>query len=188
MQFFQPIPQYNDINAAVALTVNKPAGIEYIYSEKLADENLLKDLKYIVGLTDKKQLKDVLQDDISLLLFSNELRKKVIENNLKGMNFYQVNIETDKNHKLLYWYTHLDYLPKGSLDIKAAGGEIKDYHGVKVYSFIKPVLKLEILEKHGLDYFRIPESKSLEFVSERFKNVFEKNKFTGIEFLPVKTV
>lgn len=188
MKYFKPIIQFNDNTAAVALVKSQPDGIEYIYRRKKIDENGLKGLRYIVNLSSGRKLKDVLQNDISLLLFSNKLKKAVESKKLRGMSFHEIEVDVKKERFTPFWYVHLKFIPAGALDIKSAGGEVKDYHGTKIYSYIKPVLKHKILDELKLDYFRIPESKTEEFVSEKFKNIFEKNKFTGVEFIEIRTV
>jgi hypothetical protein len=56
----------------------------------------------------------------------------------------------------------------------------------KIAGVTKFVLKKEKLT--GFDVIRLKEYKQRFFVSEKFKNVFEMNKFTGYEFEEVKLV
>lgn len=121
----------------------------------------------------------------SWLLFSERLKVAVEKAGLKGCQFYPVSVEVPwEASPLRYWYAHVVWLD-GAIDL-----DHSRYEWVFVPGIVRPalcvfeyVLKRSVVRSVAL--FRVAASTACVFCSERFRELFVSQGYTGLGFLPV---
>jgi hypothetical protein len=184
MSFYKLITQFNDRNAAVAQSLNTGPYDNLIFSVREINHWDEKEMVFTIGNHAISGLRDVLQNNMDYLLVSNRLKEAIEKNGIKGISFYKITLNQEIDNFTPYWFGQLEYVED------AFDYDQSDYNWYgdppKVAGLTKAVLKEKSIG--SLDFFRIPENEPAEYVSQKFKDLFEKNRFTGVEFLKLKTV
>lgn len=134
---------------------------------------------------------DVLQNALGLPIYSARLRKAMDKAGITGIQYLPVRvfrfngspIEGFAIANILNLLPALDF-EKSDYDLFEDDYFLTERRG-KVRGIRKPVLRSFIIE--GYDIFRLREFKRYIIVSERFRNIFLANSFTGYSFHQVHT-
>ncbi|MDF9407234.1 hypothetical protein L7E55_02495 [Pelotomaculum isophthalicicum JI] len=134
---------------------------------------------------------DVLQNAISPPIYSARLRKALDNAGVTGIQYLPVHvlrpdgspIEGFAIANILNLLPALDF-EKSDYDVFEDDYFLPERRG-KVRCIRKPVLRRTIIE--GYDIFRLMEFKQYIIVSDRFRNIFVANGFTGYSFHQVYT-
>ncbi len=133
---------------------------------------------------------DALQNHLMLPIYSSRLVARIMQANIAGIQYLPISILDSKGQKLdgfslinfLFFIEAFDY-DNSEFNRFSADFPNPNVRG-KLAGVTKFVLKKERLV--GLDVFRLRDYESRFFVSEKFKEIFETNKFTGYSFKKVE--
>jgi len=131
---------------------------------------------------------DALQNHLMLPIFSSRL-VKILQENIAGIQYLPVSVLNSKGQKLdgfslanfLFFIEAFDY-DNSEFNRFSTDFPNPNVRG-KLAGVTKFVLKKERLV--GLDVFRLRDYESRFFVSEKFKSLFEENRFSGYSFRKV---
>ncbi|RJQ27969.1 MAG: hypothetical protein C4589_07420 [Peptococcaceae bacterium] len=134
---------------------------------------------------------DVLQSHLGLPIYSARLRKALDKAGVTGIQYLPVRvlhydgtpIEGFAIANILNLLPALDF-EKSDYDLYPDDYFLPERRG-KVRAVRRPVLRYKVIE--GCDILRLKEYKVMILVSERFRNLFVANGFTGYSFYEVKT-
>lgn len=133
---------------------------------------------------------DVLQNHLMIPVFSERLIQELNRAKIEGIQFLPIEI-LDSNGKRLEGYSIANFLNfidamdyDASLYNRFSETFPNPHARGKIAGIRKFVLKRNLL--HGLDALRLKEYKFAIFVSETFKSIFEKNRFTGYSFKKIQ--
>jgi hypothetical protein len=123
---------------------------------------------------------DVLQNLLGLPIYSKRLQLALIQEGINRIQYLPVKILRPDNSEIdgFAIANILDLIP--SLDWERSNYELKKNRPGEVRYITNMVLKRQSIQ--GYDIFRMKEFKLNIIVSEKFKTVFEKNRFTGYSF------
>ena len=133
---------------------------------------------------------DVLQNYLMLDIYSSKLSTLLIENNITGIQLLPIDVLTTSNA------SRAGFRIVNTLNLIEAFDFERSIFNRFDHNFPNPNVRGKIagvtefvLHSHrltGFDIFRLKEYKQAIFVSEKFKDIFEKNICTGYSFTEVK--
>jgi len=134
---------------------------------------------------------DVLQNALGLPIYSARLRKTLDKAGVTGIQYLPVGVFRSNNSlikgfaiaNILSLLPAMDF-DKSDYDLYEEDYFLLERRG-KVRGIRKPVLRSIVIE--GYDVFRLKEFNRYIIVSERFRNIFIANGFTGYSFHQVYT-
>jgi hypothetical protein len=139
-------------------------------------------------------LGDVLTTSNMLPVFSERLKAAFEAIGITGLQYLPVKIyksdyETNPQPLALYYLINIlnlvPALDEEKSEFTRTSYRKRDGTVVERISFVnKPVFRSSVLQ--GLDIIRLPQPSGPIYVSTKIKELFEKNKFTGIGFRPVE--
>ncbi|MDF2804186.1 MAG: uncharacterized protein K0S61_4091 [Anaerocolumna sp.] len=167
------------------------------------DHFFFKQGNYIADWNDKLFLKasekrnngnpdDALQNYMMLPIYSSRLIKELERAEIGGIQYLPIKIlridnQTIDNFCIANFLNFIEaFDEENSKFVRFKDDFPNEKVRGKIAGVTKFVLKKEKLT--GLDVIRLKEHRQSFFVSEKFKNVFEMNKFTGYEFKEVELV
>ncbi len=118
------------------------------------------------------------------LLFSERLKAAFERAGLSGCQFHPVAVAAPwEAAPLRYWYAHTVWL-EGAIDLDRSRYEEVFAPGIARPAFFEYVLRRTALG--GADVFRLADSTGCVFCSQRFRDFFMQQGFTGLGFTPVR--
>lgn len=135
---------------------------------------------------------DVLQTHLGIPIYSGRLRVALEQANINGIQYLPIKVLRPNGEQIkgfsianiLHLVPALD-LDKSDYDVYPDDYFLPERRGL-VSGVRKGVLKANELENH--DIIRLKKYEVRIYISEKFKDVFEKNSFTGYSFHEVKVV
>jgi hypothetical protein len=133
---------------------------------------------------------DVLQNYLMLPIYSERLIQELVKENIQGIQYLPIHVLRPNNESLtgfaianlLNFFDALDH------NLSNYTRFSDDFPNPNVRGQIAGITKF-VLKKDkllGIDMFRLKEYEQSIFVSEKFKDLFERNKFTGYSFEEVE--
>lgn len=133
---------------------------------------------------------DALQNHLMIPIYSRRLTEQLLKAKIGGIQFLPVNILKSDN-------TRIDGFAVANITEMVCAFDFDkskydrfrhDFPNPNVRGKIAGVIKFVLKETQiqGRDIFRLGEYQWRFFVSERFKEIFEKNKFSGYSFVRVE--
>ena len=135
---------------------------------------------------------DVLQNASMIPIFSNRLINELNNNNIGGIQFLPINVIRPNNEKIdgFAIANFLNFISAFNYNKSNFKRFRDDFPNPNVRGKIMNVIKFVLYKDklNGMDIIRLTEYQLRFFVSENFKDIFEKNKFTGYSFCEVELV
>ena len=131
---------------------------------------------------------DCLANDMGWFVVSEKL-KKILDELNTTIQYFKINIIEDRSSKLLenYYVANIVKLVDALCLVKSDYFETEIEDVGTIYTVSKYAVYEEKVD--GADIFKLPNHQEIPiFVSEKFKNIVEENKITGMEFMEIKVI
>lgn len=129
---------------------------------------------------------DALQSHLMIPIFSKRLVDELNINKIEGIQYLPIKAIRPNNKSIgnFYIVNFLNYISALNYERSNYTRFRDDFPNLNVRGKIAGVKKFVLYKKklEGMDVIRLEDYQQRFFVSEKFKNIFEKNKFTGYSF------
>jgi hypothetical protein len=182
LNWYHPIPCDNTVkNPYVADAVDLKGHDEWDFCKGIPVDNWDSDIWFQAKeVQNDGEPDDVLQNLLGLPIYSKRLQMALINEGINRIQYLPVKVLRPDNSEIEGFAIAniLDLIP--SLDWERSKYELRQNRPGEVRYISYMVLKHQSIQ--GYDIFRMKELKLYIIVSEKFKTVFEKNRFTGYSF------
>jgi len=156
----------------------------YVVSRGRIIDNWNSNITFNYDLSEGNVITDYICNDLSWLIISDRFKRTMEQSGVSGIQYLNVNIIDKNNNESLgeFYVANICNLIHG-IDMDKSG-YIDCGNNIKV--FVTPVLKADKVLNY--DIFRLIESETEIFISEKIKKIIEDSKLTGFDFTKIMLV